>query len=37
MNILAFYAVEIVKQDDQWKFKKRVYDVVYINFAAPEG
>lgn len=37
MNILAFYADEIVKQNGEWKFKKRVYDVVHINFAAPEG
>ena len=37
MNILAFYADEIVKENGEWKFKKRVYDVVHINTHAPEG
>lgn len=37
MNILAFYTDEIVKENGKWQFKKRVYDVVYINFSAPEG
>ena len=37
MNILAFYRDEIVKQDGEWRFKKRVYDVVFVSFAAPDG
>jgi hypothetical protein len=37
MNILAFYTDELVKRDGAWRFRKRVYDVVLIDFAAPQG
>ncbi len=37
MNILAFYTDDLIKQDGEWKFQKRVYDVVLIDFAAPTG
>ena len=37
MNILAFYTDDLVKQDGGWKFQRRVYDVVLIDFSAPTG
>ena len=37
MFILAYYTDELLKQDGIWKFKKRVYDVVYMDTTAPPG
>ena len=37
MFLLAFYTDNLVKQDGVWKFKKRVYDVVYADFTTPAG
>ncbi len=37
MNILAFYTDSLVKQNGEWKFQKRVYDVLCINLTPPGG
>ena len=37
MFLLAFYTDDLVKQAGTWKFKRRVYDVVYADFATPTG
>jgi SnoaL-like domain len=37
MFILAYYTDDLVKQGGIWKFKQRVYDVVYIDTTTPGG
>lgn len=37
MFILAYYTDNLVKQNGLWKFKKRVYDVVYLDTTTPTG
>lgn len=37
MFILAYYTNDLLKQNGVWKFKKRVYDVVYMDTTAPSG
>ena len=37
MFLLAYYTDTLVKQDGAWKFKERVYDVVYADFTTPAG
>ena len=37
MFILAYYTDDLTKQDSVWKFKQRVYDVVYMDTTTPSG
>ena len=37
MFILAMYTDDIVRQNGQWRFAKRVYKVAYFDNAAPQG
>ena len=37
MNILALYTDDLAKQNGVWKFRKRRYDVLLIDFTEPKG
>ena len=37
MFLLAYYTDDLVKQNGDWKFRRRVYDVVYADFSTPVG
>ena len=37
MNILAFYTDELQKVGEEWKFRKRTYEVVQIDLNPPPG
>ena len=37
MNILALYTDDIIKQAGAWKFSRRRYDVLLIDFTEPKG